>query len=208
MRMNKGISLARGRFIGTLNADDCYLPEALSQVAEKTKAIFGGIIYGDYIFTGVDAGVEFPVRTTLQLTHGMTLGHPSSFVSAATYQNIGLYDLIVALCRRFGIFSARAAERDCLQSHQSKPARPFRQRRNSRTASHPAPAWKQRRVIRGHVGLIQSLPFVGRSLQRIVSRRLLSFTKVFGQSAYLALKTPLLPARVPGAKTLDGSHSF
>src|SRR5437868_2830023 len=56
--MNKGISLARGRFIGILNADDYYLPGALDLVAEKTQSIYGGIIYGDYIFAAADAGVE------------------------------------------------------------------------------------------------------------------------------------------------------
>lgn len=195
--MNKGISLARGRYIGILNADDRYLPGALGLVAEKSRSIFGGVIYGDYIFSAADAGVEFPVRASLDLWKGMTLGHPAMFVSAATYQNIGLYEPHLRFAGDLD-FSLRALKSGIVFNRIEQPLAIFENggtaEQHLTTASIEAAG-----VIRRHAGAIQTLPFLGRFAQRLASRNALSMSRaIFGTRAYLSLKRKYY-LRMPGA---------
>ena len=185
--MNKGISLARGRFIGILNADDHYLPGALDLVAQKIESIFGGIIYGDYIFVAADAGVQFPVKATLNLTRGMTLGHPAMFVSFGTYDRIGFYDPSIRFSGDLE-FALRALKANVVFNPIPQPLAIFESggtaERNLVAASIEAA-----HVIRRHSGRIQTLPFILRFAQRFVSRTALGLMGVIlGKRAYLALK--------------------
>jgi glycosyltransferase involved in cell wall biosynthesis len=196
--MNKGISLARGRFIGILNADDYYLPGALDLVAQKIETIFGGIIYGDYIFVAADAVVQFPVKVNLNLTRGMTLGHPAMFVSFATYDRIGLYNPNFKFSGDLE-FALRALKSDVVFNPIAQPLAVFESGGAAERNLVPA-SIEAARAIRRHSSLIETVPFLLRFAQRLVSRNVLRFVgAIFGRRAYVALKRRYY-LRNPGAQ--------
>ncbi len=95
--MNKGVAMATGALIGTLNADDSYEPDSIERVVrawrERPDA---GVIYGD--LRAIDAEghswvLEVPDTVTVaQMRTTMTLHHPATFLSAGVYESLGDYD--------------------------------------------------------------------------------------------------------------------
>jgi len=97
--MNKGIALATGSLIGTLNADDFYEPDAIaSAVAAWESHPEAGVLYGDLRTHGVDGDIHTlnsPATVRLgPLLRNMTLHHPTTFVSARVYEEVGGYDTL------------------------------------------------------------------------------------------------------------------
>lgn len=95
---NKGISLARGRYITLLNADDWLSPGQLAagiETLEKSGAdfVFGDLLYHDtqgavlHRVTG-DAGYARKIGYTMP-----ALNHPTVIVRRTAYERCGLFDL-------------------------------------------------------------------------------------------------------------------
>lgn len=88
--MNKGIKLARGRFVGILNSDDEYLPETLSVVGKflqdnpDTEAVYGDLLLGEV----KNAKLEVPIS---EISTRM-IPHPTVFVALETYREHGAFD--------------------------------------------------------------------------------------------------------------------
>ena len=101
--MNKGIAMATGEWIGILNADDWYEPDALAQVAEAVKLHPGAEFVhcdltmwkgsGKYVQHGNPGGQIRGCR--------MTVHHPGSFVKKSVYDRIGGYDIRYKLAADF-----------------------------------------------------------------------------------------------------------
>jgi glycosyltransferase involved in cell wall biosynthesis len=88
--MNKGISIARGRFVGILNSDDEYLPETLSLVrAHLESNPESQVIYGD-LYMGEGAGNKLIVELNEISTR--MIPHPTVFVSIDTYRKYGAFN--------------------------------------------------------------------------------------------------------------------
>ncbi len=95
--MNKGVALATGVLVGTLNADDTYEPGTVERVvAAWRKRPDTAVFYGD--LRTVDSAGERRVLTTPdtvtleRMRTTMTLHHPATFVSATAYARYGSYD--------------------------------------------------------------------------------------------------------------------
>jgi glycosyltransferase involved in cell wall biosynthesis len=94
--MNKGIRLAKGEFIGMINAGDYYEPDAVETVV---NAYLGNrdtdIFHGNMNLLNSD-GTFFKLKkpnTNLdELYKGISLFHTTFFVTSATYKTHGLYD--------------------------------------------------------------------------------------------------------------------
>ncbi len=95
--MNKGIARATGEFIGILNSDDCFRPDALNKVASaiqknpEWEALFGDVVYvdgdGREIFRREEAVFDYDVlRYWLNYVNHQTL-----FVRKSLYQRMGTY---------------------------------------------------------------------------------------------------------------------
>lgn len=98
--MNKGLALATGEVIGTLNADDFYAsPDVLSTVAEAFQDTGLDVVYADLCYVDKDD----PTRVVRYwrssefapglYRHGWSPPHPTFFVRRTAYQRFGNFDL-------------------------------------------------------------------------------------------------------------------
>ena len=96
--MNKGIERVSEGIVAILNADDCYRPQALSEVAKafdkhpNWDALFCDIVYvdneGQEIFRREEARYDYDI---LRFGNVCYVTHPTLFVKKSTYDRVGLY---------------------------------------------------------------------------------------------------------------------
>ena len=112
--MNKGVMLARGDIIGILNSDDYYEINAIDQVVNEFKQTEDAIIHGamNYFHSNNFAFRKDSEHTSRENLKRMVELHPTMFVPARIYKDVGLYDLdfpsiadwdFVIRCHRHGI---------------------------------------------------------------------------------------------------------
>jgi glycosyltransferase involved in cell wall biosynthesis len=121
--MNKGIARATGDWIVILNADDCFRPGALANVARAIQAhpewdaTFGDVVYvdvaGNEIYRREEALYDFNA-----LRFGINyVNHQTLFVRRSVYDRIGLYrykDFPKASCYEFTL---RLGKEKCRVGH-------------------------------------------------------------------------------------------
>ncbi|ELJ8856587.1 glycosyltransferase, partial [Vibrio parahaemolyticus] len=86
--INKGLSLAKGKWISILNSDDCYESHVLQK--EELLSISEGVIYGNMRIKK-NNNILSPKKLD-SIYNEMSLFHPSTFVHKNVYQQIGLYN--------------------------------------------------------------------------------------------------------------------
>jgi len=106
--MNKGIGLAKGEVIGTLNADDFYAgPGVLASVARVFRDPLVDACYGDLLYVDqhdTDRVVRYwrsrPYQPGLCRT-GWMPAHPTFFVRRRVYERHGRFNLAYRFCADF-----------------------------------------------------------------------------------------------------------
>jgi hypothetical protein len=112
--MNKGLRLARGRYIHFLNADDRYVaPDVLSRILpllDENSIFFGAMIYKEANGRQRRLGAPFSWHRELIESN---VSQPTLFVPARLYRDVGEfdlsyriaadYDMVLRLARRFPI---------------------------------------------------------------------------------------------------------
>lgn len=106
--MNKGIALATGDIVGTLNSDDLYFDDqALDAVATAFQSHEVEAVYGDLIYVRrerLDRVVRYwksqPYENGL-FERGWMPAHPAFFVRRKVYARLGLFDLEFRLAADF-----------------------------------------------------------------------------------------------------------
>lgn len=88
--MNKGIRLAKGTFIGILNSDDTYEPDAVSTVVIKASDELLQICYGGIKIYEGDK-LESIVFLSHEFMEERMIAHPACFVSKAVYDKYGTF---------------------------------------------------------------------------------------------------------------------
>ncbi len=99
--LNKGISLAKGRWIGVLGADDRYVDGALDIVAKMTASASCEIAAGSTRMIGPDGREEIRQDEVFgigALVSGIPFGHNAMFVHRDAYRQVGAYDTSYRIC--------------------------------------------------------------------------------------------------------------
>jgi glycosyltransferase involved in cell wall biosynthesis len=93
--MNKGVMLARGDIIGILNSDDYYELDAVDQAVIQLNQDENMIIHGamNYFQSNDFAFRLNSEHTSRENLKRMVELHPTMFVPASIYNEVGLYDL-------------------------------------------------------------------------------------------------------------------
>jgi glycosyltransferase involved in cell wall biosynthesis len=107
--MNKGASVARGMYLSFLNADDTYLPDTIRQVVSCESFGEASVIHGNMIKIKEIDGKKYQriERPNPEfMPQGMGIFHPSSFVLASAFQQIGGYDTQYKLAADYALFLA------------------------------------------------------------------------------------------------------
>jgi hypothetical protein len=95
--LNKGLRMARGRFVSYLNSDDLYFPWSAEVAVDRLRA-GADLVYGDLaILQRTEAPVAFymqfyPEFDLRHYTHVATIGQPTVFWTRALTERIGPFD--------------------------------------------------------------------------------------------------------------------
>jgi len=89
---NKGIARCTGRIIGMINSDDYFEPDAIEDVVTSyiENGSQSGIYYGNIRYFDDDMSY-IRISDITKIWKYMSLNHPTVFVTADIYQQIGVY---------------------------------------------------------------------------------------------------------------------
>ncbi|MDE6220563.1 MAG: glycosyltransferase [Lachnospiraceae bacterium] len=90
--MNKGIRLAQGQLIGIVNSDDWYEPDTVEQVIRYYNEEKYQVLYGMQR-TFADGREKAVFIYNHEFLPEQMITHPTCFVTKATYEDFGLFDL-------------------------------------------------------------------------------------------------------------------
>ena len=113
--MNKGLRLVSGNLVGYINADDYYMSDILSDIAEVYQQEHKDVIYGDVCYIDENRQENIPAHN-LGIKYGlspyslkwiwvkMLFAHPASFISLRTYKKYGDYDRRFKIAADYDLF--------------------------------------------------------------------------------------------------------
>jgi glycosyltransferase involved in cell wall biosynthesis len=154
--INKGFRMAHGTIFGWLNADDFYLPGAISAAVQALLASDCAFVHGGWVQVAEDGTVMREVKVVpfdyrLQLEHRNAVCQPGSFFTAEAYSAVGGvdetyefamdYELWLKLGRRYPVV------------HVDRPQAAYRYHGTSKsTAQYAAFGPETLRASRNHGG--------------------------------------------------------
>ena len=89
---NKGVRLAKGEFIGFLNADDWYFSKTLALVSSVARKAKNDILVFDAIYHWPDRAMRIKSNPS-RMNWEMTVTHPATFIRRSLFGKIGYFDV-------------------------------------------------------------------------------------------------------------------
>ncbi len=127
--MNKGISHAKGKLIGIVNASDFYEQDTVQRVvAASNQNPQAGIFHGNINMLNEDGSlfkVKQPNTDMQQLTKGFGIYHPTFFVRKSVYDTMGCYDTTFRLAADYD-FALRCWRNDIVFCYINRVLSNFR----------------------------------------------------------------------------------
>jgi glycosyltransferase involved in cell wall biosynthesis len=95
--LNKGFAMATGEVFGWLNADDIYLPGAISAVVEVLRETGCGLVHGGWSQIGEDGKLlrevpPIPFDYRVQLEERNAVSQPGTFFTREAFESVGGID--------------------------------------------------------------------------------------------------------------------
>lgn len=106
---NKGIAMATGEWIGMINADDWYAANAIETIIDNITSA-DDVCCGNLVLVGDNGYQQMKNSKVSWLNFGMYIMHPTCFVRAAVYRQIGVYDISLKIAMDFDMFLRIRAE--------------------------------------------------------------------------------------------------
>ena len=96
--MNKGIKMATGQIIGTLNADDCFADaDVLSAVAQTFEATDAEAVYGNLVYVHPNGKIKRKWNSKKcganSFNRGFMPPHPTFYCKRELFEKFGFYSL-------------------------------------------------------------------------------------------------------------------
>ncbi len=89
--MNKGVRVAAGELVGLINSDDWYEPIAVSSAVETYKNEPYDMFYADINLIRKDGSIIVKHSKLDKNPTSRNWNHPTTFITKATYNEVGLY---------------------------------------------------------------------------------------------------------------------
>ncbi|WP_454803212.1 glycosyltransferase family 2 protein [Mucilaginibacter phyllosphaerae] len=100
---NKGIAKATGEWIGLINADDWYTPDAVKVMMSNIDRN-DDVCCGNLLLIGDNGYSRIKKSKIGWLNYGMYVMHPTCFVKKNVYQSVGGYDPAFSIAMDFDMF--------------------------------------------------------------------------------------------------------
>jgi glycosyltransferase involved in cell wall biosynthesis len=100
---NKGIGMATGEWIGMVNGDDWYAPNAVELMMDAVSDE-DNICCGNILLVGQNGYKRIKKSKVSWLNFGMFIMHPTCFVRRAVYKRVGKYDTYFRIAMDFDMF--------------------------------------------------------------------------------------------------------
>jgi glycosyltransferase involved in cell wall biosynthesis len=127
--INKGLNLSKGDFVGIINSDDFYEPDALQNVVNEINInrdidIFFGDIY--ILNPHLKSKKLLTYKKGKNLEKSFSIWHPSVFVRKSTYETYGYFDLSYRLAADYELL-LRFQKKKCTFCYINKALSNFRE---------------------------------------------------------------------------------
>lgn len=166
--LNEALRRSSGSIVGWLNADDAYLPGAVSAAVEALAAHpRAGLVYGDWVVVGEDGEELWRVETTdFDLEYALNVRNvvpqPSTFIRRAVLDELGFLDPDLHYAMDYDLW-LRIARAGYELVHVPAYWAAFRSHPSSKTHASADRFWREERaVMRRHGGRWLSPAFVAR----------------------------------------------
>lgn len=92
---NKGLQAATGKYIGLINADDWYSPDAIELAVNALESHHADVVHGQLQYWSSDKKMELVSGNHDLLDRDMTVNHPTLIARRTLYEEIGGFDLTI-----------------------------------------------------------------------------------------------------------------